>query len=133
MITNVRSCAWFVLCCLAPLPVTAAEPLTIIHAGELLAVPGQPVLQQQSILVKDGAILKVVAGFVNASAVQKADADVRVVDLSNRFVLPGLIDLHVHITMQLQTAIMRRASRPPCGRVSIPSIPSIMPAMKRFN
>lgn len=97
---NVRSCAWFVLCCLAPLPVTAAEPLTIIHAGELLAVPGQPVLQQQSILVKDGAILKVVAGFVNASAVQKADADVRVVDLSNQFVLPGLIDLHVHITMQ---------------------------------
>ncbi len=67
----------------------------LIYAGTLYAVPGQEPLKEQTVYVKDGRIEKVVAGFVRASAGE------RVVDLQNAFVLPGLIDCHVHILGEL--------------------------------
>jgi imidazolonepropionase-like amidohydrolase len=82
------------------LAVTAAERLTIMHAGRLLAIPGQAVLEQQSIVVRDGKIRDVVPGFITPTQIDSAGADVRVLDLTDRFVLPGLMDLHVHITME---------------------------------
>ena len=67
----------------------------LIYAGTLFAVPGQEPLKEQTVYVKDGRIEKIVAGFVRASAGE------RVVDLQNAFVLPGLIDCHVHILSEL--------------------------------
>lgn len=67
----------------------------MIYAGTLFAVPGEAPLKEQTIYVKDGRITKVEAGFVLASS------GVRVIDLRNSFVLPGLIDCHVHILSQL--------------------------------
>jgi imidazolonepropionase-like amidohydrolase len=67
----------------------------LIYAGTLYAVPGQEPLKEQTVYVKDGRIEKIVAGFVRASAGE------RVVDLQNAFVLPGLIDCHVHILGEL--------------------------------
>lgn len=37
----------------------------VIHAGRLLAEPGQAVLRQQSIRIEDGRIVQVAAGFVD--------------------------------------------------------------------
>jgi imidazolonepropionase-like amidohydrolase len=91
--TNVRSCGTVVFLCLMSLATTAAGQLTIIHAGQLLAIPGQKVQQEQSIFVRNGEIENIVPGFVTS-----ADADI--LDLTDRFVLPGLMDLHVHITME---------------------------------
>ncbi len=68
---------------------------TVIHAGKLLAEPGQAPKAGQSIRVKDGRIAAVAAGFVDPPE------GARLIDLRDKFVLPGLIDCHVHLTSQL--------------------------------
>lgn len=97
---NLRLCKAVLLLCLTPLTVAAGEQLTIIHAGQLLAIPGQQVLHQQSILVSDGEIVAVVPGYLTAAKVDAGYTRVSVLDLADHFVMPGLIDLHVHITME---------------------------------
>lgn len=67
---------------------------TIIHAGLLLTLPGQMPDTDQSIVIRDGLIAEIRPGFI-----QPGDAD-RVIDLSDKFVMPGFIDLHVHLTGQ---------------------------------
>lgn len=76
----------------------SAAEMTILHAGRLLAAPGQAPLAAQSVIIKDGRIAAVASGYVDAaSAGAGADDTVRIIDLKSRFVLPGLIDGHVHI------------------------------------
>jgi len=87
-------------CWLVSYPLGAAEPLTMIHAGQLPAIPGQDPLAEQSVVIEGGEITRVMPGFADAAKLGRPDAEVRVLDLSNQFVLPGLIDLHVHITME---------------------------------
>ncbi len=71
---------------------TPAAPDTYIHAGRLLADPASGrVLTQQTILVRDGKIVSITAGYTSAPRGAK------VVDLKSSFVLPGLIDSHVHL------------------------------------
>lgn len=97
---NARVCGVTVFLFLLSLVATSAEQLTIIHAGQLLAVPGQTVLKEQSILVLNSEIQSIVPGFVSPAEIDSGSAEVHVIDLSERFVMPGLMDLHVHITMQ---------------------------------
>lgn len=74
-------------------PAAAAQPDTLIHAGRVLADPASGrVLTQQSILVRGGRIVSITAGYATPAN------GATVVDLKNAFVLPGLIDSHVHIT-----------------------------------
>ena len=81
-------------------PAIAAD-LVIVHAGTLLAEPGAAPLSEQSVIIRDGRIEGVRAGFVDAAAAGAgADDDVKIHDLSEMFVLPGLIDGHVHITTE---------------------------------
>ncbi len=77
---------------------TAFSETTIIHAGTLLATPGSPPKTQQSIIISDGRIQDVRDGFVTADPDQP---DQRVIDLSSKFVMPGFIDLHVHLSGQV--------------------------------
>lgn len=86
-----------------PLPAAAAAAeWTVVHAGRLLAVPGQAPQAERSVIVRDGRIVEVRPGFVAAGAVgAAADDSIAVVDLSRHFVLPGLIDSHVHLTGEL--------------------------------
>ncbi len=83
------------------LPAAAAD-IAIVHAGRLLAVPGETVAAEQSIIIRDGKIDAVLSGYVAADAIgaDKADDTVITHDLKNMFVLPGLIDGHVHITSE---------------------------------
>lgn len=71
----------------AEAPATA-RPFTI-HAGRLMAVPGQAVRGPSTIVVDNGRIVSVTAGF-QAGAGQ-------LIDLRDKTVLPGLIDAHVHL------------------------------------
>jgi len=77
---------------------TTEAGITLIHAGELLAVPGQPPTMNQTIVIEDGLIREVRKGFANAS---DFDGSVKVIDLSDQFVLPGLMDMHVHLQFEL--------------------------------
>ncbi len=72
---------------------------TIIHAGTLLAVPGEAPASDQSIIVQNGQIVEIRDGRTDAAEFE-ARGEVRVIDLSNQFVMPGFIDLHVHLTGQ---------------------------------
>ena len=71
-----------------------AEPLTVIHAGHLIAAPGEErVREEVSILVRGGEIEAIENGFVSPEGAE-------LVDLSGAWVMPGFIDAHVHITNQ---------------------------------
>ena len=72
------------------LPAAAQQSPTVIHAGTLLAEPGKAPLHNASIIVRGGKIEAVQPGFVDV-------AGAKVVDLRNATVLPGLIDMHVHL------------------------------------
>jgi imidazolonepropionase-like amidohydrolase len=75
--------------------VPAHADTKLIHAGTLFAVPGQEPLKEQTIIIKDGRISEVRAGYVLGSPGE------RVIDLRTKFVLPGLIDCHVHMLGEL--------------------------------
>jgi len=76
----------------------AAESVTLIHAGELLAVPGQAPGRNKTLIIEDGRIADVRNGFVEASSI---DGGAAVIDLRDKFVLPGLMDMHVHLQFEL--------------------------------
>jgi imidazolonepropionase-like amidohydrolase len=82
---------------LAASPAVLADT-TLIHAGQLLAVPGKEVKSEQTIVVEDQRIVEVRNGYANPS---DFEGDVKVVDLKDRFVLPGLMDMHVHLQGEL--------------------------------
>ncbi|HEU0098920.1 MAG TPA: amidohydrolase family protein [Allosphingosinicella sp.] len=65
--------------------------VTYVHAGRLLDRPGRPPRGPSTILVAGGRIVEVRDGLV------PPPAGAALVDLSSRFVLPGLIDSHVHL------------------------------------
>lgn len=70
-------------------------PVVLIHAGTLLATPGEKPLEKQTVVVRGNRIVEVRPGFVPAS---QFSGDVRLVDLSDKFVLPGLMDVHMHLS-----------------------------------
>lgn len=74
------------------------DDIKIVHAGTLLAVPGEGTVNQQSIVIRSGRIDQIVDGYVTPSDL---GVDAEVINLRDKFVLPGLIDMHVHITSQL--------------------------------
>ena len=65
---------------------------TIVRAGKLLDVRTGKTLTNQAIVIEDGKIISVGAD------TGTADASAKVIDLSGKTVLPGLIDAHTHIT-----------------------------------
>jgi len=67
-------------------------PVTIIHAGTLLDRPGQPPRREASLILRGGRVESVQDGYV------PVPAGATLIDLKDRFVLPGLIDSHVHLT-----------------------------------
>jgi imidazolonepropionase-like amidohydrolase len=74
-----------------PAPQASQETVTVIHAGTLLAVPGQAPRRNVSLIVRGNRIAEIRDGFVDVPGA-------RVVDLRTQFVLPGLIDMHVHLS-----------------------------------
>jgi imidazolonepropionase-like amidohydrolase len=64
-----------------------------VQAGKVLAVPGEAPLGETTIIVTDGKIISLESGYKTPK-----DKKVRVIDLKGKYVLPGLIDSHVHLT-----------------------------------
>lgn len=95
MISSFRSLAMSGLLLLT-LPALAETQL--IYAGQLLAIPGEAPLRAQTIVVEDDRITAILGGYADAS---DFDNDVSIVDLRESFVLPGLMDMHVHLQGEL--------------------------------
>ncbi|WGM32438.1 amidohydrolase family protein [Brevundimonas sp. NIBR11] len=72
----------------------AAGAVTLVQAGHLLDRPGQAPRGASTVVIRDGKVEAVRDGFVGPDAFPGAS----IVDLRDRFVLPGLIDSHVHLT-----------------------------------
>ena len=86
---------------------TLAE-MVLIHAGKLLAIPGNSPASNQTIVVENDRIVDVIDGFSGADGFE---GDVRIIDLSDKFVLPGLMDMHVHLQGELGPTNDRDALR----------------------
>jgi imidazolonepropionase-like amidohydrolase len=78
------------------LPVLAETQ--IIYAGELLAVPGEPAKTEQTIVIRESKIVGVRDGYVD---LEEFGEKARVIDLKSSFVMPGMMDMHVHLQGEL--------------------------------
>jgi imidazolonepropionase-like amidohydrolase len=79
-----------------PAPITP-PPYSIIHAGRLLAEPGKSTTREATIVIEKGTIKEIRPGYADAVALGLPQ-ETRVIDLSRMFVMPGFIDLHVHLS-----------------------------------
>jgi imidazolonepropionase-like amidohydrolase len=70
---------------------TPAEAVVVIHAGALLDRPGESPRGASTIVVRGNRIESVRDGHI------APPAGARLIDLKKEFVLPGLVDAHVHI------------------------------------
>jgi len=91
-------CRTIAVTLLLTLSVPSVADTTLIHAGELLAIPGKAPTSRQTIVVENNQIKEIVSGFADAA---DFDGEVTVIDLSDQFVLPGLMDMHVHLQFEL--------------------------------
>lgn len=64
---------------------------TILHCGKLIDVKTKEVLIEQSIVIEGNKITDVVKGYISGTTFDK------IIDLKNKTVMPGLMDMHVHI------------------------------------
>ncbi len=88
----------FVVLALGAVGIAAAAPsltdTVYVHAGHLLADPATgKVLSHATVVISAGQVVRIEDRFTDAPGA-------KIVDLSNSFVLPGLIDSHVHLTAE---------------------------------
>ncbi len=93
-----------------PTPAALAqdEPRTVyvLHCGTLLDEPGQAPRGNSTVIVRDGTIDDVLDGYL-LDIMTPAHETVEFIDLTDEFVLPGLIDCHTHLTGEIQTQDVR--------------------------
>ncbi len=87
-----RLIAAFVMLCSFAAAHAQDQQLTVIHAGSVITAAGEPARGPTTITVRDGRIAAIEDG--HATPPDGA----ALVDLSDRTVLPGLVELHSHIT-----------------------------------
>ncbi|MGB5663037.1 amidohydrolase family protein [Eudoraea sp.] len=64
---------------------------TYLHCGNLMDVQTGNVLSQKTIVISENKIIEIHNGYVSGATEDK------IVDLKDKYVLPGFIDMHVHI------------------------------------
>ncbi|MBV9126956.1 MAG: amidohydrolase family protein [Verrucomicrobia bacterium] len=84
----------FFLCC-----TVLIEAKTIVQCGTLIDGVSEQPRKEVSVVIDNGKIVDVVAGFANA------DASDTVIDQRNATVLPGLMDMHTHLTQEFSPTV----------------------------
>ena len=83
---------------------------TIVQAGRLIDVPGQPARSATTILIHADRIVALRDGIVDAAAFGESQgARSEIVNLRSYTVLPGLVDAHVHLSWNLQEPFWKEA------------------------
>jgi imidazolonepropionase-like amidohydrolase len=62
-----------------------------LHCGEVLDMKSDKVQKEMTITIADDRIKSISKGYI------QSDVDVEVIDLKEKFVMPGFMDMHVHI------------------------------------
>lgn len=84
---------------------TTTHSATLIHAGTLITAEDNRVLTNQTIVVDEGVIQRIEAGFR-----QPASGDT-LIDLRQHTVMPGLMDMHTHFSTQISATSYSDAFR----------------------
>jgi imidazolonepropionase-like amidohydrolase len=71
--------------------ITSVAQRTILHCGKLVDVVNSKLLTNYSIVVQGNKIIEITEGFI------KAENNDKLIDLKNKTVMPGWIDMHVHL------------------------------------
>ncbi len=79
----------------ATLPTDSALAATYIQAGRLFDTVSGELVEKVTIIVEGNKIQSIESGFTSGSEI-----DDQVIDLREKTVLPGLFDLHVHLSAQ---------------------------------
>ncbi|MBX2915012.1 MAG: amidohydrolase family protein [Cyclobacteriaceae bacterium] len=88
---------------LVGLSVTSYAQRTLIHCGSLIDGKSKTLQSQVTIVVEGNKIVSVDKGFT------KAGKEDKIIDLSKKTVMPGLIDMHVHIESETsKDALVKR-------------------------
>lgn len=74
----------------------------VIHAGAVVAIPGEKPLGPSTVVVRGGRIAEILSGYIERP-------DARPIDLRDRTLLPGLIDTHVHFSFSPETKLWSAA------------------------
>lgn len=82
-----------------PAQVSAAD-IKVIHAGTLLTLAGESPLTEHTLVITDGVITSIEKGY-GAGPLATAQDTIEIVDLKKQFVMPGLMDMHVHLQGEL--------------------------------
>lgn len=72
----------------------SAEARTLVHAGWLIDGRADAAVEKATLILEEGRIVEVAKGYV------EPQEDDEVIDLKDHTVLPGLMDMHTHITGQ---------------------------------
>ena len=79
-----------ILVLLCALSLTAQN--TYLHCGKIIDTKSGKILNEKTIVISGDKIISVENGYVNST-----NSDDITVDLKSKTVMPGLIDMHVHI------------------------------------
>lgn len=79
----------FIMCLVVVTTLLAQR--TIMHCGQLVDVKNLQLLKEMTIVTEGNKIVEVVKGYKNVTAGEK------LIDLKSKTVMPGLIDMHVHL------------------------------------
>eukprot|EP01035_Chromulina_nebulosa_P016363 gene16363-21687_t len=75
-------------------PAFAQTPTTFVQAGRVLIDPASGKVETaKTLVIQGGKVVRIADGYV-------AEPGGKVIDLKTSFVLPGLIDSHVHLTSE---------------------------------
>jgi imidazolonepropionase-like amidohydrolase len=104
-----RTIAALAVATLVTAPLSAQDKVTVIHAGQLLDKPGSAPKGPSTIVIRNGKIAEILSG--HSSGPEGAT----IIDLKTKFVLPGLIDSHVHLDSDAggNAALLERITESP--------------------
>jgi imidazolonepropionase-like amidohydrolase len=94
------------------LSVASEARITLLHAGTLLSQPGLEPTNNVSILIEDGRVTSLHDGFISVESLKTDATNVKIVNLQDSFVMPGFIDLHVHLSSDLTNERTLRVTKP---------------------